>query len=176
MRYGVISDTHRNIEFFKTAVQWLHERKHIAGLYHLGDDYEDVKELKEFSLDIVQVPGTYNQGYRDGTQPHKVIQTVLGLRIMLVHALDKDFEENDRYSCDVVLHGHTHKAELALQDGLLYFNPGHLKGERDKNMTPSFGLLDIQERQVVAEIYDLDFTLLESLELIRSENGLYKAS
>jgi predicted phosphodiesterase len=53
-------------------------------------------------------------------------------------------------------------------------NPGHLKGPLDKNAPPSFGLLDIQDRGVTATIFNLDFKPVQSMELLRSENRLYK--
>jgi predicted phosphodiesterase len=76
---------------------------------------------------------------------------------------------------DIVLHGHTHKAEIILEDGLLKMNPGHLKGQRDKNMEPSFGLLDIGNREINATIFNLSFKPIQTMHILRAENGLYKA-
>ncbi|HEX7509726.1 MAG TPA: metallophosphoesterase family protein, partial [Chitinivibrionales bacterium] len=75
---------------------------------------------------------------------------------------------------NIILHGHSHRYELRLDDGLLYMNPGHLKGPIDKNAPPSFGLLDIQDKNVQAKIFGLDFKTLQEIDLLRSENRLYK--
>lgn len=176
MRIGVVSDTHRNTELLSSVVSWLVEEQHAAQIYHLGDDYEDVKVLADMYLDVVQVPGVYHQGYRDGTLEPRELQTVQGLRIMLVHSTERDLGDDDLVSADVVLHGHTHHAEIRIDDGRLFFNPGHLKSEMDKHEKASFGLLDIQDSSVTATIFDLAHEEVERVQMVRSENGLYKAT
>ncbi len=175
MKIGIVSDTHRNKELLHNAVDWLVNRQKIAALYHLGDDYDDVAGLGEYFLDMVQVPGVYDERYRNGTLPAKVFENVLGVSIMLVHSIEKDLTNDDVMKSDIILHGHTHKEELKLEDGKLFMNPGHLKGPLDKNMPPTFGLLTIADREIIAAIYNLDFKVERSLELMRSESGLYKA-
>ena len=174
MKIGVVSDTHRNKEYLEKAVDWLIKRNKIAMLFHLGDDYEDVMELTEAFVEVAQVPGIYDERYRNGTLPAKHIETIQGLCILLVHSLEKDITPDDAMRSNIILHGHTHRAELRLEDGLLYMNPGHLKGPLDKNAKPSFGLLDIQDRSVGASIIGLDFRVIQSMDLLRSENRLFK--
>ncbi len=175
MKIGIVSDTHRNVEYLSDVVDWLIERHKIAMLYHLGDDYDDVKCLAEKYIDIVQVPGIYDERYSNGSLPKKIVENVLGLRILLVHAMEKDVSKEDKLISDVILHGHTHKAEISLEDSLLCFNPGHLKAPKDKNFPPSFGVLDIQDNALFAKVFSLDFKPVLSMELLRAENGLYKA-
>jgi len=91
-----------------------------------------------------------------------------------VHALDKDVTKDDIIRSDIILHAHTHKAELRLDDGMLYINPGHLKGPIDKNSPPTFGLLDIQDKEVKVALFNLEFKVIQEKALLRSENGLYK--
>src|SRR5664279_3913859 len=90
MKIGIISDTHRNIEYLTEAVDWLIDKQKIAMIYHLGDDYDDVKCLADKYIDIVQVPGIYDERYINGELAKTSVENVLGLRILLVHALDKD--------------------------------------------------------------------------------------
>lgn len=175
MKIGIISDTHRNVEYLEEAVDWLVAKQKIAMIYHLGDDYDDVKCLADKYIDIVQVPGTYDERYINGTLPKKIVENVLGLRILLVHDLDKDVTKDDKLMSDIIMYGHTHKADLQLEDGLLYVNPGHLKGPKDKNFPPSFGVLDIQDKNLGVKVYSREFRSVLSMELLRSENGLYKA-
>jgi hypothetical protein len=174
MKIGVVSDTHRNIENLESVINWLARRHHITALYHLGDDHEDTASFADRYVDIVHVPGTYHAGYRDGSLEKKKIETVLGLRILLVHAMEQDVGSDDRMHADIILNGHTHKAEMHLADGLFFMNPGHLKGPLDKNMPPSFGLLDIHDKEVTAEIYNLDFKPIQSMRMGRTEGGLHK--
>ncbi len=175
MKIGIISDTHRNRAYLENVVDWLISSQHIASLYHLGDDYEDVVDLAERGIDIVQVPGIYHHKYQDGTIPAKQIEHVLGLRILLVHSFDKDVTREDKSKTDVILFGHTHKPEIRIEDGLLLMNPGHLKGEIDKQTPPSLGLLDIHNQTVSAKIFNTDFKEIKSMELVRSESGLYRS-
>lgn len=176
MRIGVISDTHRNKEGLDRVVDWLQHRQRITSVYHLGDDYEDVIDLADTGLEVVQVPGIYHPKYRDGSLPKVIRETVLGLRIMLVHSLEKDLTKEDRSVTDVILHGHTHHPEIVVADGRLTMNPGHLKPHKDKTTDPSFGLLDIQESTVRAVLFGADdFEELEVVDMVRAENGLYRA-
>ncbi|NLG17505.1 MAG: metallophosphoesterase family protein [Fibrobacter sp.] len=176
MKIGIVSDTHRNIEYLEKVADWAIKKQKIAALYHLGDDYDDVAGLADRYIEIVQVPGIYDERYKNGTLQAKTFELVLGLTLMLVHSFDKDVTEKDISKSDIILSGHTHHWQLELEDGRFYMNPGHLKGPLDKNMPPTFGILNILDREVTASIYDLNFTLVESVELVRAENGLYKAS
>ena len=175
MRIGIVSDTHRNKEYLDEAVDFLISRYKIVSLYHLGDDYDDVSDLADRYLHLVQVPGVYDERYRTGLLSPKATEIVLGLQILLVHSIDKDLDNDDIVRSDIILHGHTHKEELRVVDGKLYINPGHLKAPVDKNMAPSFGLLTIMDREVKASIFTLDKKEINSITLIRSENGLYKS-
>ncbi|MBD3390485.1 MAG: hypothetical protein GF418_00560 [Chitinivibrionales bacterium] len=174
MRVGVVSDTHRNKDLLETVAGWLTENQRIASLYHLGDDYEDVVGLAGQGIEVVQVPGIYHAKYRDGTLKPTAWENVMGVRVLLAHSLEKDVTDEDRAVTDIILYGHTHKPELRLEDGLLYMNPGHLKGTVDKTTPASFGLLDVGNREVTATIFDLSFDEIQSIHMIRSETGLYR--
>ncbi len=174
MKIGVVSDTHRNRDLLNSVVEWLISKHHIVSLYHLGDDYQDVVELADRGIDIIQVPGTYHPGYRDGSLAPKVTENVMGLQVMLVHSFEKDVTEDDKTVADIILHGHTHRPEIILEDGHVWMNPGHLKGHKDKTVDSSFGLLEFQDRSVVASILNAEYEEIERQELYRAENGLFK--
>jgi uncharacterized protein len=174
MKIGIVSDTHGNIDMLENVVDWLIRKHKISVLYHLGDDYNDVGVLADRFLEIVQVPGLYDERYRNQTLPSKLFEMVLGLTILLVHSTDKDATRDDISKSDIILSGHTHKEELRLEDGRLFMNPGHLKGPLDKNMPPTFGFLGLQDRGLTATIYSADFKTVRTMELVRSGSGLYK--
>ncbi|MCU0608872.1 MAG: metallophosphatase family protein [Chitinispirillaceae bacterium] len=174
MKIGIISDTHGNAELFEKAVEWLTQNQKISLLYHLGDDYGDVALLGNLFIDTIQVPGIYDERYLNKTLPAKLIEIVSGLSILLVHSFDKDATKDDIRRSDIILSGHTHKEELRLVDGKLFMNPGHCKGQLDKNMPPTFGLLTIQDRTVTADIFGMNFKLVRTMDIVRSESGLYK--
>lgn len=175
MKIGIVSDTHRNKEFLHQVVNWLVSRQHIEQLYHLGDDYEDVIELADEGIEVVQVPGIYHKQYLNGSLKAKQVKHVVGLRILLVHSLEKDVNENDKAISDVILYGHTHRAALELKDGLMLMNPGHLKSTIDKQEKASFGLMDVQDAIVTAKIINLDFKEINGVKLIRTESGLFRS-
>jgi uncharacterized protein len=174
MKIGIVSDTHGNTELLETAVDWMARKQKISMLYHLGDDYDDIRGLEDRYVEIVQVPGIYDERYKDGSLPAKSFETILGLTILLAHSYEKDVAREDIQRSDIIVYGHTHREELKLVDGKLFMNPGHLKGALDKNMPPTFGLLSIQDRNASAAIYGLNFKLVRSMEFMRSESGLYK--
>ena len=176
MKIGVISDSHGNIELLESAVDWMIRKHRITVLYHLGDDYDDVRCLADRYLEIAQVPGLYDERYKNRSLPATIFEMALGVTILLVHSLDKDGTEQDIQRSDIVLHGHTHKEELKLDNGRLFLNPGHIKGPLDKNMPPTFGLLTVVDRNISAAIYKTDFKPVRTMELVRSESGLYKIS
>jgi putative phosphoesterase len=175
MKVGIVSDTHRNKELLSTVVTWMEKNQRIAMLYHLGDDYNDVTELSDRYLEITQIPGIYDPKYLDGSLPATLTETVMGLRILLIHSIEKDMTPQMKQNSDIILHGHTHKPEMKLVDGLLYMNPGHLKSPKDKNTPASFGILDIQDKNIAATIFGIDYKVIESIKIMRSEQGLYKA-
>ncbi len=176
MKIGIISDTHGNIELLEDAADWLIQRQKIAALWHLGDDYDDVRCLQDRYVEIVQVPGLYDTRYRDGSLPAKLFEIVQGLTVLIVHSHEKDATREDIRRSDIIVSGHNHRAEIQLLDGRLYINPGHLKGPLDKNMPPSFGLLTLLDRTVSVAIYGTNFKAMKTMELVRSESGLYKTS
>jgi len=175
MKIGIVSDSHKNIKMLENVVNWLVSKQHITSLYHLGDEYEDVVDMKDHGIEVVQVPGIYHPQYLNGSIEPKIIENVLGLRIMLVHAFEKDITKEDMAITDIILHGHTHRPEIKLDRGLLILNPGHLKSDLDKNVKPSFGVLDIQDKDVTATLYSTDFKEINKVHCIRSEQGLYKS-
>ena len=175
MRIGVVSDTHRNRELLNDVVDWMIGKRHITTLYHLGDDYADTADLGDKGVDIVQIPGLYDIELTSGAVPGTLVENVLGLSILLVHSLDREATDDELRINQIILHGHTHKHEMHLVDGVLFLNPGHCKGPMDKHEAGSFAVLDIQEKSVKAEIFDLGFQVIAEMRMIREENGLYKA-
>lgn len=174
MKIGIVSDTHRNVDLIEEAVDWLIKKHRINMLYHLGDDYDDVKVLQERYLQIVQVPGIYDERYKNGTLPAVATEMVSGLTVTLVHCLEKDLSRQDLEHSDIIVYGHTHRAELKLDNGRLFMNPGHLKGPLDKNMPPSFGLLSVDEKGVHASVFAMNGKPIHVMNLAHTETGLYK--
>ena len=161
-----MSDTHKNLHNLRRAVRALmHEE--VSLIIHLGDDYEDTEVLDEFNIgSVIKVPGVYDPEYADRKIPHRSIETLSGWRVMVSHtpvSHSNDFPEDltpedvcARKEIDVLLYGHTHSPDVSERDGILHFNPGHLKPEDKKGHPPTFGILELTSDLVDARIFDLE--------------------
>lgn len=181
MRIGVVSDTHKNLDYLRDTVRALLDM-HADLIVHLGDDYEDTEVLDEFDVvQTIRVPGVYDPEYEDRNIPHRLLENILGWKVLVSHTPgvhsndapgDLDPEELcARKEVDILLHGHTHVPSIAQKEGVLHFNPGHLRLQDKKGYTPSFGIIELTPHKVHARI--VDFATGEDLycETIQKQDG-----
>ena len=63
--------------------------------------------------------------------------------------------------CDILITGHTHQFSAYEAEGKLFINPGSATGAfspsfaLDREPTPSFVLMDVQQQRVVVYVYEL---------------------
>ncbi len=164
MRIGVVSDTHNHVENLKELFNRLLEKK-IDVFCHLGDDYDDMKEIKETKgVKIVQVPGVFSEYYKKPDIPNRLIEEWEGKWFLLTHTravhkndldTDPDPEKimNER-KADIMLFGHTHIPAIIMEGKALLFNPGHLKDKDKKGFPPTYGLIEIDRGIVKAQIIE----------------------
>lgn len=165
MKIGVVSDSHGYIENLTAALKAMRE----AGaevIVHLGDNYDDMKDLSASQgAVVVQVPGVFSAYYRDPGIPNRLIEEWEEVKVLLthtpgVHANDLPTDLNpdeviSRGEVRLILFGHTHIPEAKEEGGVLWVNPGHLKDEDKKGYPPSYALLEIEGEEVKARIVDL---------------------
>jgi putative phosphoesterase len=174
MKVGVVSDTHGNLDGLRQAIRALMSED-VRLFIHLGDDYEDTEVFDEFPIDsVMKVPGVYDPEYSDRMIPHRSTEDISGWRVMVSHtpvSHSNDFPEDlkpeelcARREIDVLLYGHTHTPDISEREGILHFNPGHLKPEDKKGYPPSFGILEFTPEQVDARILGLT----EKQEILRT--------
>jgi putative phosphoesterase len=173
VKIGILGDTHRNKALHAQVLDRLLNTDQAVRIYHLGDDYRDTEVERELGTDLLQVPGLYCPEYADKTVENVVVDTVQGVNILLVHDL-KDVSEQEIMTSDILLYGHSHKAEIKIVNGKLYLNPGHLKAPQDKGKPPSYGFLDIDYGTLQADIRQANGKVMSSMTLKKSETGLYK--
>ena len=127
MKILVFSDSHGNLTYMQQVIH----RENPDHVLHLGDYVRDAEKLKsQFpSLPMTFVAG--NCDYGDPTPTEQVI-TLNGVRLFLTHghryqvkymylrAIYAALEEN----ADILLFGHTHRAECFEEKGLWAMNPG----------------------------------------------------
>ncbi len=135
---GIMSDSHDNVDAVKGAVRFFNSTA-CELVIHAGDFVAPfaARELKHLSCPLKAVFGNCD-GEKNGLR--KVIQTFgeireapfafscLGLKFLVthVHASVDRYASSGKY--DVVIFGHTHKADILRKNDVLLINPGETGG------------------------------------------------
>ena len=147
MKILVISDTHRNTDMFRKALDNHPEIEHI---FHLGDLNSDVEQVRnsypnkkfycvcgnndfisEYAQTGIQVLGGRTIYYTHG-------------HLQRVHSnLSTLVSQAKQYNADIVLFGHTHVALAEQIDGVHIFNPG--SASRPRQGEKSYGIIELGE-------------------------------
>ncbi len=182
VKVGVVADTHvpdRVNELHPGLLPALRDAQ-VTHILHAGDACVN-RILEELAT---VAPVTVVRGNRDWMlrplPPWNVRLELGGVKIALAHGqgsftsywLDKflyvlqgyRFERYRRLvagswpAAQVIVFGHTHRAEQRMESGRLFFNPGSASfGFHQGNLRPSFGVLHIGPQQAVsAEILPLE--------------------
>lgn len=133
MLIGVISDTHDNIHKIQEAVT-VFNKEAVDMVIHLGD-YVAPFSLKP--LEALKCPWKGVFGNNDGEKQGLIAMSkgnitegplrlkFAGISICAVHDITT---MQNPCKADLLLHGHTHKAEIINKDGLFSVNPGECGG------------------------------------------------
>ncbi len=154
MIFGVISDTHGNVRLMHKVADLLSREFAADVIIHLGDDYSDAGQLEMAGHTVWAVPGLWCPEYQGYRVPKVRVKTVEGIRIAFAHA-ERDIAQV-RAGADLLLTGHTHSARIALADGVISMNPGHLRRSTDRGEHASFGLVTVSERELMCAIHEVN--------------------
>ena len=165
MLVGLIADTHDRLPMIDKAVKKLNEED-VELVLHAGDYVAPfvIPKFKELKAKLIGVFGN-NDGDREllkkrfteyedleirGSFTEIVVD---GLKIALLHGSEEELLKAliNSEGFDVVVHGHTHKAEVYRKDKTLIVNPGEVCGYLFSKST--IALLDTGRRE--ARIIDL---------------------
>ncbi|RLI42552.1 metallophosphoesterase [Candidatus Bathyarchaeota archaeon] len=165
MMIGLIGDTHDNLPLIDKAVMRLNEEK-VEIVLHAGDYVAPfvVPRFKNLKARLIGVFGN-NDGDREmlkkrfseyeGLELHGNFAaiTVESLRIALLHGHEEELLKAliSSQGFDVIVHGHTHKAEIRKEGKTLIVNPGEVCGYLTGKST--MALLDTHRCE--AKIIDL---------------------
>lgn len=156
MLIGVLSDTHRLNGYIKKACE------HIKGcdmVIHLGDNIEDVEEIKKYyKKSIINVRG--NCDYTEDI-PSEKVEIIGDKKFFLTHGHNYNVKSsliNLKYKAleigaDIVLFGHTHIALSDEEDGVLFVNPGSVSMPR--NGKNSIAIIEIDDGNININIRTL---------------------
>jgi putative phosphoesterase len=159
MLIGLIADTHDNLPMVDRAVRKLNE-ENVELVLHAGDYVAGfvIPRFKELKARLIGVFGNNDGDHellRKRFSENKRLElrgsfaeiTADGLKIALLHGGDVELLEAliDRESFDVVVHGHTHVAEITRKGKTLVVNPGEVCGYLTGKST--LALLDTVKRE-----------------------------
>ena len=164
MIYCILSDTHRNTESIDKMLADIKSRElEIDAFIHAGDLAADTDYIKlKTGLEVYAVYGncdTYT--HRQVYKPDEFIQVADKL-IWITHG-HKYIQSNDDLSqlaeqayifgANIVIYGHTHKADITTVDNIIYINPGSISLPRDSRN--SYAVLQINSTDVDINIYEI---------------------
>jgi len=165
MLVGLIADTHDRLPMVEKAVKRLNVEK-VELVLHAGDYVAPfvIPKFKDLQAKLIGVFGN-NDGDRELLKrrfsEHRGLEirgnfaeiTVDGLKIALLHGSEEELLKAlvNSESFDVVVHGHSHKAEVYRKGETLAVNPGEVCGYLTGKSTIAF--LDTAKRE--AKIVEL---------------------
>jgi len=161
---GLISDTHDNIHMIGRAVRVFNEER-VKLVLHAGD-YIAPFTARHFQPLEAPLIGVYGNNCAERETLKKVYGDVGaelrgffaeveadGMRIALIHGhRQEDVDRAYGGGYDVVVRGHTHRAGIGYEKGMLVVNPGEACGYVTGRSTVAF--LDSERRS--AWLSDLD--------------------
>jgi len=144
VRIGVLSDTHRDLNLARTALEQMGE---IDLLLHAGDHYNDALVLaEEFGLVTKAVIGNCDHSL---SKPKEEILELEGYKILLTHGhrygvkfgLQRLYFRGLEVGANIIVFGHTHMPVHVVEDNIHLLNPGSPTLPRDSSK-PSYALIE----------------------------------
>lgn len=131
-------------------------------LIYCGDKYNDAEKFAEklHIEKVLNVPGNCDMSTIG--KESIIIQEIEGKKFIITHGhthnvklnLNKLKDYAKKNKADIVLYGHTHKAQNEFIDNILYFNPGSTIFPKDGRA--SFGVIEITKDSFNSRIVPLD--------------------
>ena len=165
MLVGLVADTHDRLPLVDKAVKKLNEEK-VGLVLHAGDYVAPfvIPKLKELKAKLIGVFGNNDGDHEflkkrfseyEGLEIRGNFAEIVvdGLKIALLHGNEEELLKAliESEGFDVVVHGHTHKAEVYRRGKTLITNPGEVCGYLTGKST--IALLDTVKRE--AKIVEL---------------------
>jgi hypothetical protein len=150
MKIGLLSDSHGNIQYVKTAGQYLKDTAKVDLIAHLGDEEDDADVLKDLGIEILKISGIFSASYHDPTLPSRIVKEIEGIKVMFTHS--PELSSGDLRQIRAVFYGHTHIPKIEDKKGVLWVNPGHLCESGKKGKPASFAVAVIESGRVSANI------------------------
>ena len=147
----VISDTHGDVKEIRGVLC----NNKIDYIIHLGDNYNDIDCIKDMSNGI---PTWYVFGNHDleWLEPKEILFEINGIKIYATHGhrvdiklgYDELINIGKKNGANIVLCGHSHIQKCIYKDGIIVINPGSFSESRDKNISGSYCILQIEGQKI----------------------------
>lgn len=144
---GVVSDTHGPLS--AAAYRAL---QGVDWIIHAGDIIDDdVIPRLESIAPVVAVRGNMDGTGGNGTLQRTAYSTIAGLGFYVLHDIYQLDVDPVAAGISVVIHGHTHRADIRWKDGVLYLNPGSAGYPRGARRA-SVALVTIESQTITPDI------------------------
>lgn len=152
-RVGIISDTHGLLR--PSAVEAF---RGCSLIIHAGDvgDPSVLAELGSLAP-VHAVRGNVDRGAWAEELPMSDVVTVAGHDLYVLHILDDLALNPSAAGMSAVVFGHSHRADVTYDSGVLYLNPGSA-GPRRFDLPATVAVLTVETTQLVADIVELETT------------------
>ena len=163
MLVGLISDTHDRLPMVEEAVKRLNE-ENVGLVLHAGDYVAPfvIPKFKDLKAKLIGVFGNNDGDHEflkkrfsecEGLEIRGNFAKIEvdGLKIALLHGTEEELLKGliNSECFDVIVHGHTHKAEIYRKGKTLVVNPGEVCGYLTGKSTMALLDTDKQEAKVV---------------------------
>lgn len=149
MKIIVVSDSHGKNSRLDEILQLQPD----ADMYlHCGDIETYEEEYPMYKT----VMGNNDYFY---SYPERLSVEAGGMKILVIHGnqfpymrrIERMFQHARENGFDIICYGHTHVADIQVEDGIMLLNPGSLWRSRD-GRGPSYAILTIEDGKARAEI------------------------
>ena len=162
MKILIISDSHNVI--LDSQIEDIKKEGLFDLLIHCGDKYDDAdKFAQKLKIDkVLNVPGNCDYNYNIMGTKTNIIQEIEGKKFLVTHGhthnVKVDLKRLKGYAkknkVDIVVYGHTHKAQNETIDNILFFNPGSTIFPKDGKA--SFGVIEISKDYFNSKLVPLE--------------------
>ena len=162
MKILVISDSHNVI--LDSMIEAVKKEGPFDLLIHCGDKYDDAGRFaqKLNMRKVLKVPGNCDYNYNILGTKANIMQEIEGRKFLITHGhthhVKTDLTKIRAYAktnkADVVVYGHTHKAQNQMIDNILFFNPGSTIFPKDGKA--SFGIIEITQGVLKSRLVPLE--------------------
>lgn len=148
---GIVSDTHGLLR-----PEMLRRLEACESIIHAGDvGKRDIIEALEQVAPVLAVRGNVDKDEWAGSLPRTQVVQVGDVQIYVLHDLALLDLDPAAAGFSAVVSGHSHKALIGYQKGVLYLNPGSV-GPRRFSLPISLAYLYVKGKSVEAELVYLE--------------------